>query len=310
MISHEKLFEVAVSYYVKKKLQREIAEELGVSHVQVSKYLKQAEERGIVSITINPPHVSQGDQRWYQVMFKEMFGLENLILTPGVSNTDKTHNILIEYAAKYITDHYPNTKMNIGLGWGKTIFDIAQVNSIQLKKSFWNYYPVCVPRQIREQDFYDYRQITSSFVKNWGGTIDPSVIEFFRLYTSSEELARQIEKIWASLDIMIFGIGISFTRLPTSREQLFSDSVATEVGNKDLVGDMVNHYFDIEGNIFSPKNEISQIPLEIFKKLPNTIAIATGLRKVVSIIGALRTGLVGTLITDIETAKHVVEYLK
>lgn len=55
MISDERLFEVAVAYYIQKKTQVQIAKDLGVSHVQVGKYLKEALKRDIVSITVNLP---------------------------------------------------------------------------------------------------------------------------------------------------------------------------------------------------------------------------------------------------------------
>lgn len=48
MITDEKLFDVAVSYHIKGKLQREIAEELGVSRVQISKYLSLADRKSVV----------------------------------------------------------------------------------------------------------------------------------------------------------------------------------------------------------------------------------------------------------------------
>ncbi|NBK24474.1 MAG: transcriptional regulator, partial [Spirochaetia bacterium] len=43
---------------------------------------------------------------------------------------------------------------------------------------------------------------------------------------------------------------------------------------------------------------------------PLRIAVASGFHKVESIVGALRANLVDTLITDMKTAKHVIDYLK
>ena len=82
MISDTKLYEVAYAYYIQGRRQQDIAKELGVSHVQISKYLKLAEEKGIVEITVNPPYVSNAIRKRLKDFFLEKFGLENLVLVP------------------------------------------------------------------------------------------------------------------------------------------------------------------------------------------------------------------------------------
>jgi DNA-binding transcriptional regulator LsrR (DeoR family) len=51
------------------------------------------------------------------------------------------------------------------------------------------------------------------------------------------------------------------------------------------------------------------IPYNIIQNVANKVAVASGCQKIPSIIGACRSGLVDTLITDIQTARRVMEYL-
>lgn len=63
MVSNERLFQVAVDYYEKGRTKSDIGEDLGVSHVQIGKYLKLAKDRGIVEIVLNPPSVQPEELR-------------------------------------------------------------------------------------------------------------------------------------------------------------------------------------------------------------------------------------------------------
>lgn len=311
MISDEKLFDVAVDYYIKKKTQREIAQEYSVSHVQVSKYLKLAEQRGIISISINPPSVTKEDLQWYQIMFKELFGLEHLVLSPGTDNTEKSHALLVNFAARYILDTYENNVLNIGLGLGRTMHDLCTYRNEKTMKTKWTYYPVCTTIHNKSSQYFDYEQLLKMISKNWGGEYSS---QFNNMLYFSDTLDANFQKQICSslgkLDILITGIGSAFTLHPATREMFFSKESQSDVLTANLVGDMVNFFFDISGNVYIPQNIKNQLTLQQLHSTPLRIAVASGFHKVESIIGALRANLVHTLITDTQTAKHVIDYLK
>jgi Transcriptional regulator, contains sigma factor-related N-terminal domain len=106
MITDEKLLSVAIEYYINKKTQEEIAKLLSVSHVQVGKYLKEAQRRNIVSITVNLP-ISKDKEKNLKDLFREIFGLKNLVLVQGSDNSDKSHIRVVEKAASYILENLP-----------------------------------------------------------------------------------------------------------------------------------------------------------------------------------------------------------
>lgn len=311
MISDEKLFDVAVDYYIKKKTQKEIALEYQVSHVQISKYLKLAEQKGIISISINPPNVTKEDLQWYQIMFKELFGLENLVLSPGTDNTEKSHALLVNFAAKYIVETYENNVLNIGLGLGRTMHDLCTFHNEKALKTKWTYYPVCTTIHNKSSQYFDYEQLLHMISKNWGGEYSSKFNNMLYFSDSMDaNFKQQICNYLGKLDILITGIGSAFTLHPATREMFFSKEEQRDVLTANLVGDMINFFFDIDGNIYIPHNIKNQLTLDQFRATPLRIAVASGFHKVESIIGALRANLVHTLITDTQTAKHVIDYLK
>jgi deoxyribonucleoside regulator len=308
MISKKLLFEVAVAYYIKKKLQREIAEEYGVSRVQVSKYLKLAEQRGIVQITINPPWVSATNLEKFQTLFKEIFGLKHLVLTPGNSNSDKAHPMLIEYAGKWIDEHISNDSITVGVGWGRTMYDLSEFRGANVRKDMWTYLPLTLPLSDRRELYFDYTRIIDNFVQNFGGSRNSAFMEV--LWYDDAEIRPLIDRYWNQIDVMICGIGHAFTRYPGARDQAFPEDVVAAVRSKDLIGDYINYYFDINGNIYSMNQPRYTIPLETIQHVPQRMAIAGGYQKVESIIGALRTELIDVLVTDELTAQNILDYLK
>ncbi len=117
MISDELLFEVATDYYVKRMLQKDIANKYGVSRVQISKYLKMAQERGIVHIEVEQPSVKSSVRKEYEDFFSEKYGLKKMFIARGARN-EKT---ILKAREKPMLSlkTLPEKPSNIGLYWGE-----------------------------------------------------------------------------------------------------------------------------------------------------------------------------------------------
>ncbi|NMA23650.1 MAG: hypothetical protein GX938_09135 [Spirochaetales bacterium] len=309
MITDEKLFDVAVAYYIKGKLQREIAEELGVSRVQVSKYLSLAHKRGVVGISVNPPWVEDNEEERYQILFKQFFDIDSLILTPKLHHENKTYQVLIEHATNYLINDAGQIPLNVGVGWGKTIYDISLQKNPNNESIPWTISPLAVTSNF-DDDYFNYHAITSNFKSLWGTETSDPLMSMLATNSSYEQHLNTVTSLWESLDMLVFGIGISFTRYPGSRTHLFPKDTLNKLRTLDITGDIINTFFDIDGNLFIPKSsEMVTVPFNILKNVKKKVAIASGCQKVPSIIGACRSGLVDTLVTDIQTAKLIMEYL-
>lgn len=312
MISKEKLLDVSIDYYIHKMTQKKIAEKLDISHVQVGKYLKQAEKCGIVSITVNMP-LSKDDIDGVTSIFKKIFKLKNLVLVQGSENSDKSHKRVIDKASSYLISNFSNTDFRLGVGWGKTIYDMSLFKNREVMKTNWKYSPVCFLNRKVENKFFDTAQIVENFSNNWGGSIQKSTLNLIRLSQKMSNLDFFDGKesfTWSNIDALICGLGCATRRSPMSRSDIFREDILGKIKSKEIVGDIINYYYDIDGNLFPSKEQKTLISIDELKEIPKTIAIASGFTKVESIIGALRTGLVDTLITDIQTSQHIIDYLK
>ncbi|SMP56418.1 DNA-binding transcriptional regulator LsrR, DeoR family [Sphaerochaeta associata] len=318
MISNEKLFAVAVAYYLNGRRQKEIADEYGVSHVQVGKYLKLAHDRGIVEININPPYVTKDEQKRYSLLFKEIYGLPELVLVPGANSEKHMYSFLVEGASEYLLRSFPKSQTNVGFGLGRTMNEISsyKVRTTDRRNS-WRYYPVlnynliCNRTLDDKLDYFDYRNITENFIRFWGGQTDRNFMELVRQEINQESPTFDVTEYWNSLDIIIGGIGVPFSREPNVRKAMFGEKITGELRGKDITGDYLNYFFDTEGNVYEPIMHGRQMmPWNKIQAVKHKIAIAAGYQKVASIIGLLKCQTVDTLITDVSTARNILEYAK
>ncbi|MBO4393443.1 MAG: hypothetical protein J5800_03780 [Spirochaetales bacterium] len=309
MISDEKLFMIAVAYYANGRHQQDIADELGVSHVQIDKYLKMARQKGIVEITINPPYVDADEQKRQQMVFRSMFGLENLVLVPTAASQEQSMVFLIKGAVKYILSSFSNKSTRIGVGMGRTMFQLSDSRiSYADRRTAWRFYPIMNyydQKRHEWHDYFNYQDMIDGFSKNWGGRPDKEFMERF----SEEKAVSRYSKYWNKLDIIIGGVGVPFPRDPNARAAMFGEKTASEIDGKDILGDYLNYHFDSDGNVLQPCSLSNcRIEWDEIQNVPERIAIAGGPSKVPGILGLLRAKGVNTLITDIATAKGVLEY--
>ena len=311
MISDEKLFMIAVAYYANGRRQQDIAEELGVSHVQIGKYLKLARQRGIVEISINPPYVDSDDAKKYCTLMKSVFGLENLVLVPTASSFEQTHAFLVRGAAKHILENWPNRPLNVGIGMGRTMAGIARTKiSYADKRPGWKIYPVpnYYGRHLSKgrEEYFSYDGMADDFCRNWGGKADRSFMDDVASGNASAEAAG---KYWSRLNLLIGGVGVPFPLNPSARVSMFGEQTAAAIGGKDICGDYLNYHLDSDGNRIEPVfHNPGHMSWDQICAVPHRIAVASGLHKVPGIVSLLKSRTVNTLVTDIETAKRALEY--
>ncbi len=124
-------------------------------------------------------------------------------------------------------------------------------------------------------------------------------------------MVEPVWEAWQNLDIAVVGIG----RLPAFVEQ--SDVASYVVSyqreyleNEELVANAVSdvclHHFDAAGHPMARDYESRSVSImwEQLQRAPLKVGIAGGKNKVLGIVGAARSRLVNTLVTDEETANN------
>jgi len=315
MISDELLFEVASDYYVRHMLQKDIALKYGVSRVQISKYLKMAEERGIVRIEIEPPSIKSSIVKEYEAFFTSRFGLKRLFIARGARNEKTVLKALGREVTKYLGT-LPERETNIGLGWGNTIFTVAETVE-RLERPKWQIIPLSGGTARLADKRFNINHIVQNFANRISARAVPMYLPFILENAQQLENTKQsleyinIQKLWEHLDVIICSVGYSIARSPLFRENLLDVSYADELEKRSVVGDVLTHYFDINGKMFE-KNILENcinLGFEQYLKAGERVIVAAGHHKVDGIVGALRGGLIDTLITDEFTARFVKEYV-
>src|SRR5206468_9453477 len=108
---------------------------------------------------------------------------------------------------------------------------------------------------------------------------------------------------WERLGVALFGIGGRAWRAAQLGEALERDLEAA-----GAVGEVLVAPFDLDGRFGCPALQQRVIAFDArdLRRVPVGIGVASGESKVRPILGALRAGVVRTLVTDVATAEAVV----
>ena len=76
------------------------------------------------------------------------------------------------------------------------------------------------------------------------------------------------------------------------------------------VGNIALRFFNEQGEFLDSgiNNKVMGIDMETMRKIPEVVCVASGKKKIIALLAALRGGLMNTLITDNITAKGILEY--
>ena len=85
--SERDILKVCYLYYREEKTQEEISSLLGVSRFKISRVLKEARRRGLVSININDP---TGDLTEIEIKLEKKFGIKQATVVKSNEFSDKS----------------------------------------------------------------------------------------------------------------------------------------------------------------------------------------------------------------------------
>jgi DNA-binding transcriptional regulator LsrR (DeoR family) len=114
---------------------------------------------------------------------------------------------------------------------------------------------------------------------------------------------RAIIDLWDRLDVALFGIGG-----PAWSASRVGDETEAALESAHAVGEVLVAPFDLDGRFVCPalRERVIAFDARRLARLPVAIGVASGDSKVRPILGALRAGIVRTLVTDVATAEAVV----
>ena len=293
--------EAAILYYEKKYTQQEIAQMMNLSRQTVSKLLNDAIRENIVEIKIHNPEITCTE---LEKALSSQYQINNAVVC-GVSTANETlcQLLTVKKAANYIQTLVENGNQKIGISWGRTIQML--INEFPQTNSVNNIvFPLFGATDL-EKSYFQSNELARSFADKLNAGVKyawfpyrPDSLEDCNLLKNTSYY-KKIFKLWNNIDIAIVGIGSSeiiqtFGKEFGYHEQCFS-----------AVGDISTHFFDINGEFIDLYENTLCVSKDNLKNTKHVVAIACGTNKVEAIVGALRTGMIDTLITDEYTAKKI-----
>lgn len=310
----EFLATVATLYYKMNQSQGEIATRLGISSSQVSRLLKEARERNVVTIQIHTP--IPRDFLLEQELLQR-FSLKDayVLHTAGEADADQLLRATGQLAATFLQRLISQLPAgaSIGIAWGTGVHaaisalpdQLAQrVDAVQLMGGVGAL-------------AIDGPDLSRMIATKLGGrhhdlhapvlVEQPATREIFLAEPSVREGIVRAQAV----NLAITGIGtVQAEASSFLRAGLLRRNELSLLRGYGAVGEMVGRFFDLQGKGETiPFNQrVIGIELADLRRIQTVLAVARGVVKAPAIVGALRGRYVTVLATDDVTARAVLQH--
>lgn len=301
------LYKIAKAYYYDDETQQAISERFGVSRVKVCRLLKQARDEGFVSISIRGPGADTAELE-RELAARYGIGESIIVEDSGGDVSVPVGNAAASYFARIAQEG-----QTVALSWGKSL--LAFVNALEPVAAV----DVRVVQMLgglgdSEADVHG-AELARRMAQRLG--TKPRLLQAPGVVASREVrdallTDAQIAETLAAArkaDVALLGIGTLDDASLLRRTSIISATELDALSRAGAVGNVALRFFDAEGRTVPSGTDDRGIGLNLdeIRHIPRRVAIAWGARKVAAIRGALRGGLVSTLITDTNAAKGLLE---
>lgn len=291
----------ATLYYVDGLGQTEVANFVHVSQTKISRLLSAALERGIVRINVE--QYNARNEKLEQQLCAE-FGLKSaaVIKTAKSANAEAARQTVGHFGAPIVSALLLNGGV-LALGGGRSVADVVRrfrrgdLRRLTIVQAMGS-----IEANISQVDALELGRFV---VGLWGG-------EFLTLSTPAfvpDKKTRdfflasdQIQSVWQRLrnaDAALVGVGPLEQSVYIERGVLNANDVAL-LRNAGAVGEICGRFFDAKGReCNSPwRNRAVSVELDQLRKIPQVIGVAAGPERAAAVAGAMRGGLLKTLLID------------
>lgn len=306
---------VATLYYELNRNQQQIADRLEISRSSVSRMIKEARDQGIVEIRIHKP--VNRDYALEQALI-DQFGLQDayVLRTPVEKREDEILWGVGRLAANYlqrVIEMLP-PRVCMGIAWGTGVY--AAISALQEDRSRQIDIVQIIGSVGAPDPLIDGPDLARLMAAKLGGRHydmhAPALVEqpALRDMLFAEPAVRESLDRGRKVALAITGIG---TVEPTASSFLRAGHLTpadlSELSSMGVVGETCGRFFDGWGRFenLAINQRVIGIGLDDLKRVPRVIAVARGLPKAPSILGALRGHYMTVLATDDLTARAVLQ---
>jgi DNA-binding transcriptional regulator LsrR (DeoR family) len=310
----EMLAEVCSLYYEHEMTQAEIAEKFFISRSRVSRLLTMAREKGVISFKIQ----HYGERCFeFEQMFKRKFKLDEVfILNSNGHDEAQMRTLMGEMAASYIHKQL-KPRQTVGISWGKSM----ERTIAALKPApYLNLEVVQVIGGILVQNpVINIPGLLGTMVEKFGASgiaLNAPLLldspEACRLIKQQPAIAFALDKA-RKADLILTGVGgVNEDTLSYLWSGIDTEREFKPLRERGAVGFMCAQAFDINGKTSFPEfnKRVVSLTLEELKSAKKVVSISGGASKGAAMLGALRTGIINVLVTDLACVREIIRLEK
>jgi len=288
-------------YYELGETQNAIAEQLGITRPQVSRLLKRARAEGIVEIRVVD---RTSVDRPVADALRERFGLEAVHLAPTIAGPEELTRRMVGRLAAEVLRRALRPGEIVGIGEGQSVAATAAALEETSSEVDLTVVPLCGGHWTTGTEREPYRRVADAIDAPARGLMAPGLVDDAATQRSllAHAGVRAIVELWDRLDVALYGIGA-----PAWSAAAVGERVDRELDTAGAIGEVLVAPFDIDGRFVCPslRERVIAFDARSLGRVPVSIAVASGPGKVRPILGALRSGVVRTLVTDVASAEAV-----
>ncbi len=302
------LVKVARLYHEDGCSQFDVAGRLGLSQAKVSRLLKEAKTRGIVTVTVTSPVGVHTD---LEGELEAAFGLSEAIVVDTSAEGDELLRHLGAAAARHL-----ETTLRPGMVLGISSWSDALRATVDAMKSVNSLNGLKVVQILGGVGDPDAERHATELARTLALTVRgeaallpvPGVVgsPAARDVLSEDPSVRRVLDLFGGVSVALVGIGAVEPSPRLARSgNVFSAEELADLEQRGAVGDICLRFFDADGTPLPGPlaDRVIGMDLPTLAAVPRRIAVAAGDRKLAAITGALRGGLLTQLVTDCRTAE-------
>ena len=291
-------------YYEQGLAQQEVADRMGVSRPSISRMLSYARDEGIVEIAVHAPL----EESVLSSELAEALGLERTVVA-HVGGRRPSLEAVASAALVELNRAQLGAGKVLGTSWGEMVSRVAAA-SPPMTLHGASVIPLVGAMDEGDPRFQS-NEIARQLAERGGGNvvfipapIAPTAALALAISEDPYYVARL--RLWDQLDAAVVGIG----RRPSLANELPVQLEWSRTAPK-AVGDVAGRLFTIDGTPVEVQHEpaLLSVSREQIIATPVVVGVAAGTHKTEAIIGASRALMIKTLITDVVTARSIIDWM-
>ena len=311
VIDDERLMvKICDMYYNQDLNQKVISAQLGLSRPTVSRIISNGKERGIVKIIID--NLEGTDYVELEREIENLYGLREVIVVDTKKDIEDQKNEIGRAAAQYLERVVKDGNI-VGVSMGTTLGYIARHVVGNATKNITFVPLIGGMGHLRMELHSNY--IVEDLAKVFGG-------EFMLMHAPARVSRKQIKeellkedgiskiiRMGDKLDVALVGIGVPNSTSAIMATGYYDRVEMNKMREKHVAGDICMQFYDINGSTtpFKIDNNVVGIEIKKLRRVPHSIGVACGIEKVDAIKGAINGKYINTLVTDVESARKLIE---